>query len=48
MAKRSKYWSQQTLKEKVESLHIRQQRIVRTLNLLARQIEPDIKTKETP
>ena len=42
MAKHSKPWSQQTQKEKVESLRIRQQRIVKSLNLLARRIEPGI------
>lgn len=47
MAKHSKPWSQQTQKEKVESLRIRQQRIVRTLNLLARKIEPGISKSQT-
>lgn len=35
-------WSQQTQKEKIESLRIRQERIVKSLNLLARRYEPDL------
>lgn len=47
MAKHTKPWSQQTQKEKVESLRIRQQRIANTLNLLARLIEPVLSTPST-
>lgn len=34
----SKPWDQQTLEEKIESLHIRQQRIVKSVNHLGRLI----------
>ena len=40
-------WPQQTLNQRIESLRIRQQRIVKSLNLLARIIEPHLKRKET-
>lgn len=42
MKKCGKPWSQKNQKEKIESLHIRQQRIVKSVNLLARKIEPKL------
>ncbi len=46
MGGKYKPWGQQTQKEKVESLRIRQQRIVKSLNLLARRYEPGIRVEK--
>lgn len=43
MKKCSRPWAQKSVIQKVESLRIRQQRIVKSLNLLARRIEPGLK-----
>lgn len=42
MGGKYKPWGQQTLREKVESLRIRQERIVKSLNLLARRYKPGL------
>lgn len=46
MGGKYKPWDQQTLKQRIESLRIRQQRIVKSLNLLARRYEPGISVEK--
>lgn len=45
MGGKYKPWSQLTQGEKIKVIRIRQQRIVKSLNLLARRIEPGLDPK---
>jgi len=46
MAKHAPPWGQKSQEEKIESLHVQTQRIVKTVNRLYRLIEPMLDTTE--